>query len=98
MKELGAEVGGGPIIHHGLIIRTLRYMYTCECYCNVHTFTSTCDEAVVDTTVGGVYRVHTLCNTLVATHQTLILKVPHVDTLRGWGGAGSNKHHSNTLQ
>ncbi len=26
MKELGAEVGGGLIIHHGLIIRTLRYM------------------------------------------------------------------------
>ncbi len=25
MKELGAEVGGGLIIHHGLIIRTLRY-------------------------------------------------------------------------
>ncbi len=27
MKELGAEVGGGLIIHHGLIIRTLRYMH-----------------------------------------------------------------------
>ncbi len=26
MKELGAEVGGGLIIHHGLIIRTLRYI------------------------------------------------------------------------
>ncbi len=25
MKELGAEVGGGLIIHHALIIRTLRY-------------------------------------------------------------------------
>ncbi len=24
-KELGAEVGGGLIIHHELIIRTLRY-------------------------------------------------------------------------
>ncbi len=24
MKELGAEVGGGLIIHHGLIIHTLR--------------------------------------------------------------------------
>ncbi len=26
MKELGAEVGGGLIIHHGLIIHTLRYV------------------------------------------------------------------------
>ncbi len=25
MKELGAEGGGGLIIHHELIIRTLRY-------------------------------------------------------------------------
>ncbi len=28
MKELGPEVGGGLIIHHGLIIRTLRYIHT----------------------------------------------------------------------
>ncbi len=27
MKELGAKVGGGLIMHHGLIIRTLRYTY-----------------------------------------------------------------------
>ncbi len=36
MKELGAEVGGGLIIHHGLIIRTLRYNYCVMPSLHVH--------------------------------------------------------------
>ncbi len=46
-----------------------------------HTFTPTGYEAIVAPAVCGVYGVHALCDPLVATHQTPVLQVPHMDTL-----------------